>query len=336
MRIAIRADASKSIGTGHVMRQIALAQHLLSQNHEVILFASITGPGWLRKYVASQLGLVWVEVGEGDFSTDGLLAGGVVDALVVDAYTLNQKALQLLEKAIPTVAVIVDGPWQEVNGKLAIAPTLDGNPFWASEYRKRFEEFHGGPEFFMLRREVIELRKKRSNRSPNSEPQIVVALGGSDLGGHTGTVLSALGETGAAARIDVFAPKPANWSDFRADGGHFVEFHEPGPEFLEYLGNADLAVTAAGTTAAEISFLGVRAIFIPVVANQRENARALRELGVGTVLNLDHSDFARQFAESVQKTLLSPTVDQHRLITSKGAERVADILISSMLSNGKM
>jgi len=336
MRIAIRADASTTIGTGHVMRQIALAQHLLGENHEVRLFASITGPDWLRKYVESQSGLDWLEVEEGDFSADPLLAGGALDALVVDAYTLDEKALQLLEKAIPTVAVFVDGPWQNVSGKMAIAPTLDGNPAWVSGYRKRFEEFHWGPEFFMIRREVIELRKKRSRRSPDSEPRIVVALGGSDLGGHTGTVLSALSETGKAAKIDVFAPAPGIWGNFRANGGHFVEFHEPGPAFLEYLGNADLAVTAAGTMAAEISFLGVEAIFIPVAPNQQENALALRALKLGVVLNLDEADFPEQLVESVQKSFLSPTVNPRHLITSKGAQRVADILISSRLSNGKM
>ena len=329
MKIAIRADASISIGTGHVTRQIALAQYLISKGHQVTLFASIRGPEWLRKYVESQAGLVWEEVEEGDFSADSLFAGGLWDALVIDAYTLNQRALQFLEKAIPTVAVIVDGPWQDVSGKLAIAPTLNENPSWAIEYQKRFEEFYWGPEFFMMRLEVIELRKKRSRRSPNLEPQIVVALGGSDLGGHTGTVVSALCETGVAARIDVFAPKPANWFDSRAQGGPFVEFHEPGPAFIEYLGNADLSVTGAGTTAAEISFLGVKAIFIPVAANQQENVRALRDLGVGTVLCFDHCDFTRLLAESVRTTLLSPAVDRHSLISSRGAERVAQVLCAS-------
>ena len=336
MRIAIRADASDLIGTGHVMRQIALAQNLLNDNHEVTLFASITGPDWLRKYSKSQSGLVWVEVQEGDFSAGPLLAGGVWDALVVDAYTLNQKALELLEKAIPTVAVIVDGPWQDVAGKLGIAPTLGRNPSWVSEYRERFDGFYWGPEFFMLRREVIDLSAERAKRKSNSEPQIVVALGGSDFGGKTKAVMRALSEIGLPAKVDVFVKDPKSWEAFPAHAGQSVEFHEPGVEFLEYLANADLAVTAAGTAVAEISFLGADAVLIPVVANQEENAKALRDLKVGAVLDSDQADFPAQLVELVREALLSPTAHPQGLIDSNGAERVAEILSSSIRSKLKM
>lgn len=310
------------------MRQIALAQYLLRANHDVTLFASITGPDWLKNYVQSQTALAWEEVREGDFSAGYFPTGDSFDALVVDAYTLDQKALASLEERFPVVAVMIDGPWQELSGKLAIAPTLNRNPAWAAEYQERFEEFHWGPEFLMLRSEVLEARKRRAQRIPNSKPRIVVALGGSDIGGHTDAVMKVLTNSGRAAEIDVFVAGPVDQFNVNSKLVESVRFHEAGPVFLDYLANSDLAVTAAGTTAAEVSFLGVEAIFIPVVANQKENAMALRNAGFATVIDIGHDDFAGQLAEAVLKALASRGSKPDFLVLPNGVARMAKALLA--------
>lgn len=276
-----------------------------------------------------------VEVEYGHSSGDPLLDGGPLDASVVRAYMSDSKAPQLLGKAIRTVGEMVDGSWQDLSGKLGIAPTLDRNPYWASEYQDKIDKFQWGPEFFMGRREVIDLREERSKRKSILEPQIVVALGGSDFGGNTRVFIGAFSEIGLAAKADVFVKDLKSWDDFPAHVGPSVEFHDPGSYFPEYLASADLAVTAAGTTVAEISFLGVKAILISVVANQEESAQALRALKVGAVLSSDQADFPAKLIGLLREALLSSAANPYRLIDSKGAQRVAEIITSSMLSNGK-
>lgn len=331
MRIAIRADASATIGTGHVMRQIAFAQHLLRENHEVTLFASIAGPEWLREYVKSHSELVWEEVPEGNFSADLLSTGDAFDALVVDAYTLNQKALGLLEKALPKVAVIIDGPWQDVRGKLAIAPTLEANPSWVDEYQKRFEEFHCGPQFFMLRQEVIRCSEERSSRSANLKPRIVVALGGSDVCGKTAEVVETLAGAFPAVGIDAFGSGRLS-SAVGSRAERRVTFLPPGPDFLAKLELADVAVVGAGTTVAEVVFLKIPSIVIVVASNQLSNYQFIKRSALGVALLSEDPDFLGLLVVGVGE-LLSDSPDlfirlspDEPVIDALGSSRVRDIV----------
>ncbi len=334
MRFAIRADASVTIGTGHVMRQIALAQHLLGENHEVRLFASITGPDWLRKYVESQSGLDWLEVEEGDFSADIFLSADAFDALVVDAYALDQQELASLEETIPIVAVIIDGPWQDLNGQLAIAPTLDRNPAWVNKYQQRFEEFHWGPEFFLLRREVIEARNKRLARIPNSQPRIVVALGGSDIGGKTVQIVETLASAFPSAEIDAYIPDLSSAPAVNSKTTGVVSFHASGPEFIDRLVGADFAVVGAGTTVAEVLFVQVPAIFVVVADNQMATRAFLQNAEAGASLVLSSATFETDLAaalRSFRPLIVGTAVTselKHLSFDGRGTEQVARLIIA--------
>lgn len=334
MRVAIRADASRSIGTGHVMRQIALAQQLLSQHHEVTLFASIKGPEWLRRYVLEVSGLDWVQVKQNDFSINPY-AARTFDALIVDSYQLDQDSLDLLESVIPTVVVIVDGPWQKVRGKLAISPTLMLEPPWLDDYRERFCEFYHGPHLLFLRKEVLDCRKKRLMRVPNSKPLIVVAVGGSDVAGKSRQIAENLAREVPSAEIVAFVPGFANQINAEAGIPDRVRFLPSGPKFLDYLAGADLAIVGAGTTVGEILFLGVPAVFLAVAENQMETLEFLEGFhfdGHAVLKSLDDAnDLGRVTrhilalgGESAVTPILSFTL---LTIDGKGVERVEKILM---------
>lgn len=315
------------------MRQIALAQYLLGKYHDVTLFASITGPDWLRKYVESQSGLVWVEVGEGDFSADPLLAGDGFDILVVDAYTLSQNSLDLLQETTPTVAVVIDGPWQDLRGELAIAPTLDRNPLWAHGYRKRFDQFHWGPEFFMLRSEVIALAKRHSKRLINLHPRIVVALGGSDLGGKTVQIVERIASIFTSAEIDAYVPGAVSSGSQKNRTAGRVTFHPSGPEFIGNLALADVAVVGAGTTVAEVLFIQTPAIFVVVAENQMANHVFLTNADIGQSLVLesdtfekDLSDLLRVRLEALSAGVSGPNQRTPLSLDGRGVERVARLI----------
>lgn len=334
MRIAIRADASISIGTGHVMRQIALAQHLVSKDHEVCFFASITGPEWLREYLASQTKMVWSVVEEGDFSPSRFLAGGSFDALIIDSYSLSQRALTLLEQKLSTVVVVIDGPWQDLRGRVAIAPILAPDPPWKKEYSERFEAFYCGPGFLLPRQEVIELQKKRLQLEKNPKPRIVVGLGGSDPLGETERIVESLAQAVPEAEIHAYFPGslPSEGEEFRAGGN--VAFRQSGTKFIDDMARADLVVVGAGTTAVEVLSMGIPAIFIVVAKNQMENYRSLTSMGFSVLFPSGEQKFAVEIGLEARRLLdestgpLATRVPTGPLvIDGLGPGRVVDLLL---------
>lgn len=334
MRIAIRADASISIGTGHVIRQIALAQHLVSKNHEVCFFASITGPEWLGQYLASQTKMDWSGVEEGDFSPSLFLAGGSFDALIVDSYSLSQSALALLEQKFSTVAVIIDGPWQNLRGRLAIAPVLASNPPWKKEYSERFQAFYCGPGFLLPRQEVIELQKKRLQLGKNPKPRIVVGLGGSDPLGETERIVEFLAQALPEAEIHAYFPGslPPEGEEFRA-GGNFT-FRQSGTKFIDDMARSDLVVVGAGTTAIEVLSMGIPAIFIVLAKNQMENYRSLRSMGFSVLFPSKEQKFAAEISLEARRLLDESTAPltarslmASSVVDGLGPERVLEMLL---------
>jgi len=334
MKIALRADASPVIGTGHVMRQIALAQNLIDQGVQTFLFSSISNVAWLEEFVAQIIGLDWIEVEESDFSV-GSLGNHTFDALMVDSYSLGPSSLSKLSQVIPRVGVFLDGPWQKIAGQLAIVPTLEMNPVWLESYRERFAELHVGPRYLMMRKELVSFRQSRASAEPIGERRIIVALGGSDFGHLTETLISALESSGLQARVEVFGTFRTTTRRTLDSAGLQIICQPFGAGFIEKLSGASLAIVGAGTTMAEVIFMGVPAIFVVATENQEENARVGRELGLGQVVFAKQAEWAflvassaRAFLENNQGPRVSGN-ENHSLVDAGGARRVFEALVGT-------
>src|SRR6476659_3504103 len=113
MRVLIRADASVGIGTGHIMRCLALAQALQAGGGEVH-FAACKMPGGLEaRLEENSIGLTRLEaeVGSNDDlqATLTLAAQKKVEAIVADGYSFNLAYQSGLRKSGFRTCLIDDG-----------------------------------------------------------------------------------------------------------------------------------------------------------------------------------------------------------------------------------
>ncbi len=330
MRIAIRANASDSIGAGHVIRQLAFCQYLMNRGVPFDLFASIPGPEWLITVVRNQLGTRWKEVEEKDFGP-GQFEGEEYYALVIDSYDLEQGSLDLLQRHIPRVAVIVDGPWQSLRGQVGIAPVLLGNRPWINTYKSRFQSFHHGPGYFMLRKEVVSASLQSRKLIRPAMPRIVVSLGGAQEGKPLRQIIRVLEDLEGPFQVDVFSRNQMQLSLPPQNKETIFSFHPPGSNFLGALASSSFAITAAGTTVAELLFLGVPAIYIPVANNQRENIIAIKELELGPILSPHPFFFRKRLSSVVRSTIIAePDFNRRQLIDELGSARVLEAILGPL------
>jgi spore coat polysaccharide biosynthesis predicted glycosyltransferase SpsG len=157
MRIGLRADGSETIGAGHVVRQLSIAQFLIRQEADVFLIGDLKGPQWLKNLVKKQKRLNFVPVANADFRPESIKKLQL-NSLLIDSYHLSQIELSKLEGCVEKVGVMLDGPQQELSGSIAFAPAFDRKAEWFAHARKRFAHFYGGPEYFVIREEVAELK----------------------------------------------------------------------------------------------------------------------------------------------------------------------------------
>ncbi len=329
MKIGLRANASPEIGTGHLVRQLALAEFLFSKKHEVVIIGSVSGPGWLASEMDSLNNLEHLPVDEGDFGNESF-SGLNLDVLLVDSYQISQSDFTKIEDSIPTVGAIIDGPWQRLAGRLAIAPTLASQPRWIGDYQKSFQEMYWGPQYFMLRDVVRQSKIERIRKLPGSPFHVVVAMGGADVGGLTQAVLDSLLASPFPCQVDVFTALPELLTKRFPTGSISLEVHQSGPGFIDYAGRASLVIGAAGTMVAELSYLEVPAIYIPVADNQAENVDAIKELGLGILIDPKYPDFVSDLQRAIESVFIADRsgISSDRaipLVDGRGVARVTNI-----------
>lgn len=279
MRVMIRADASASIGIGHVMRCLALAQALRDSKDEVILLSSAS----LAPRVRDAWSVEGVEIRTLDASaapeddaqaTRDLVRSTGAAWLVVDGYHFDDR-YRSVAAGPAMLAWIDDHGAPAADADLIVNGNLYGHRDLYPGTRARLAV---GPRYALLRREFRSYRTGSTAREG-----ILVSLGGADPDGQTGALLAALAAHGIRGRVTV-GPHQRDAEDVLRSAARFGWASIQAPEDMaELLGSCGLAVVGAGTTVLEALALGTPTVAVQIAENQRLVVEALARLDLATV-----------------------------------------------------
>lgn len=339
--ILIRADASPSKGTGHVMRCLALAEALREQE-AVPVFATREITPSLRER------LLWDGFDHHDLTGDDPAAlleladrlGAT--ALVVDSYWLDAGWRAAVRPGFRTVLALDDLADRMLHADLVWnpAPGAASLPYATLAPGARLL---AGEPYLLLRREI-----RQAATAPQAavaaRTRILLTFGGSDPAGLTVPVVKRLAPTlPPGVWLDVVAGGSNPALDcIRAACARFpdrVRLHVDSREMGELMGAAGLAVTAGGGTVAELAALAVPSLLAVVADNQAPAAADARTRGWAAVVDArgDRADAA----DAITAKALTLWVDlpaRHELsrriaaggIDGQGATRVASALQEKM------
>ena len=342
LSVAIRADASVAIGSGHVMRCAALATALRSRGAAVV-FVCRSAPGDLLAWLDSAGFAVralapavtgWEE--DDAAATRAALAGIDPDWLIVDHYQLDARWEQSMRPAAGRILAIDD---------LADRPhecdvLLDQNLYLdsAARYAGRVPAACTrllGPGYALLRpqfRRARALVKKR----PSEVGRILLAFGGSDAGNETAKALRAIRLLDRSAmQVDVVVgaanPHRAALEQY-CRTLHNVVLHCQVDDMARLMLGADLCVGAGGSTSWERCCVGLPTLAVAIAANQVEAARTLGKLGyvrfLGSADQISEQDIAQALVRAIADGAALQAMAQHgmKLVDGEGASRVAAFL----------
>ncbi len=289
--LVIRADASPRIGTGHVMRCLALAQAWQDEGGQA-RFVMAGGPGALMRRLesegASAHRLEAAPGGDEDARRTAALAQEAgAGWVVVDGYHFGAEYQAALKGAGLRLLVIDDGGHAaRYHADLVLNQNL-----YADEalYARRGPQTRLllGPSYALLRREFV--RRRPPREVPEVARKLLVTLGGSDPDGVTLRAVAALrelGREGLEAVVVVGAANPRREEiASAAQGADGVRVLVNPAEMAGLMEWADFALAAAGSTCWELCCLGLPALLLVLAENQApvaaacESAGAARDLG---------------------------------------------------------
>lgn len=341
MTIVFRTDGNTSIGTGHAMRCLALAQACRDCDVDVALASAELPAAIARRWSAE--GVPQHSVSE--------IPGSLEDAnwtarlsreldvrwVVVDGYRFSPEYHRRLKELGCTVLSIDD---RGSAGPFCADIVLNQNAYADQGFYPdagASARLLLGLPYLLLRREFCENAGRHKRLAPLRAAKLLVTLGGSDPDNATRTVLESLrllNGTPSEARVIVGASNPhaAAVSALAASVPVSVEIVRDAERPSESMEWADFAVAAAGTTAWELAFMGVPFLALTIAGNQRPVAESLarREVAVnlGPANELSSETLARHICRLAgdPESRRRMSAAGRRLIDGQGAFRVIQAL----------
>lgn len=345
MHVAFRVDASDSIGTGHAMRCITLANALRDAGASCVFMcrqigrigSNITKQGHelrlLPTNIAQQISdgspyATWLGTDWRQDAADTVASlAGKADWLVVDHYAIDARWEAELRPHTRRILAIDDLANRSHDADLLLDQTLDRvavdyDP-WLSAGVTRLV----GSRYALLRPDFFRLRDasllRRMDGRLNS---ILVTLGGADVGNATSrmlTGLAAVSELMANAVVDVvLGANASSTSEVRQIAATlpFACSIELGVNDMAHrMMAADMSLGAIGSTAWERCCLGVPSVAVVLADNQRNAAAALSDHGAAVVLELDN-DLEKNVSTSC--SLLAKNPGMLRSLSQRASELV--------------
>lgn len=335
MLAVIRADASTSIGSGHVMRCLTLSHRLKKEKNAKVVFVMRVLSGNLidvvekqgfevlrlppanQKYSLSGYGL-WltvpmevdaqqtIEVLQHYLQEHGC---DVVDRLIVDSYALDEQWEQVLRPYCNEIMVIDD----LANRRHDCDILLDQNFYLNKDARyaglvPEHCKMILGPEHALLREEFYEAKKHLRNRDGNIK-NILVFYGGSDLTNETEKAIKALvqlHDEGYSFTVDIIT----GVSNSRREKiekicskCHFLHYYCQVSNMAEFMNKADLMLGAGGSTTWERLYMELPALVTAVAENQIQGCEDCSQAGIIEYLGINDDVRVDTILEALHKKL---------------------------------
>jgi UDP-2,4-diacetamido-2,4,6-trideoxy-beta-L-altropyranose hydrolase len=335
MNFLIRADASVAMGTGHVMRCLALAQSWQDAGGRTTFAAAEITPAMQHRLVAEGCHVVDLSCTAGsadDAKQTSALAQECQAAwIVVDGYQFKSEYQRVIKDAGSKLLFFDDyGHCKRYCADLILNQNLDANENLYSA-REPYTRLLLGTKYCLLRREFAALREWKREIAPVAR-KVLVMMGGSDPENVTARAIAALQLAkieGIEAAVVVGGSNP-HFSELQslASCCEFpLQLHRDASNIAELMCYADMAISAAGSTCWELAFLGLPALLLDLAENQTLLARQLHKrncavhIGNGQIVSQDLVHALRTLAGSQQlrKTL---SAESRLLVDGEGAGRI--------------
>jgi UDP-2,4-diacetamido-2,4,6-trideoxy-beta-L-altropyranose hydrolase len=283
-KILFRVDSSVTLGTGHVMRCLALADWLSEQENTISFLCKPLTGNIAQSILDKGYPVQWIEnESEGIEKIQSLGAGRKWDWIIVDHYQLDCRWESQVRSFVEKVMVIDD----LANRGHDCDVLLDQNYF--EKMSERYREWIPkdcitllGPHYALLRKEFFAESGKLRLRD-GFVKRMLVSFGGSDPTDETRKTLDALEILKKNAIIVDIIAGGANrcQAEIKACCEAHSNYH-----YYDYVSNmaqmmqqADLMIGAGGTMTWERCYMGLPSLTIVVADNQRETTQAVAKAG---------------------------------------------------------
>jgi UDP-2,4-diacetamido-2,4,6-trideoxy-beta-L-altropyranose hydrolase len=337
--LIIRADADDRIGTGHIMRCLALAEAWNAKGGSANFVTNCRIEGIQQRiqkkgFEVSTLLRIYPHSGDWDF-TKGILQSHPGAWVVVDGYHFDdvyQKDIKQTNHPL----LVVDGLAQSKHyyADIVLNQNLHAK---ALDYNcEPYTRLLLGTDYVLLRSEFTAI-KSQERRISKIAKRLLLTMGGSDPRNHTMEVIRSIDFKGLPidkATVIVGASNPYTHEIEAAvqKSRLPIRIVRDTEHMARLMADADVAISAAGSTAWELLFMGVPSLFVSIADNQEPVGSSIERECAGVWINSKSGEWSRLLVEELHSLIfdVERRLELHNrgqsLVDGLGATRVVRAL----------
>jgi UDP-2,4-diacetamido-2,4,6-trideoxy-beta-L-altropyranose hydrolase len=335
--LLIRVDASTNLGTGHVMRCLALAQAWQDTGGSVHFAAATMPDGLATRLIVEGMTFHSLNVLPGsrdDAMQTTMLAHDLGTVWVVeDGYHFDADYQRTIKDTGLRLLAIDDyGHAGHYVADLVLNQNIYAD---ASLYPSRAPETRLllGTQYVLLRREFVHWRGWQ-REIPDVARKVLVTMGGSDPDNVTLKVIEALAQVqvdGLEVIVVVGAGNPHRplLQSAIEQIRHSIRVEQNATDMAQLMVWTDIAISAAGSVCWELCFLGVPSLLLMLAENQRPVADGLAN--AGAMINLGWHVAAQPSAITAALQELLPDARKRHQFSKRGRQLVVGNGVESVL-----
>ena len=349
LKAAFRVDSSFEIGSGHLMRCLALAEALRERGVKSFFICKDFEGNFNDQVEKNGFKLHTLNY-QGDFNltedaekTESVLRGeGSVEWLVADSYAIDSKWEKLVKNETHKIMIIDDLANRSHDCDLL----LDQN--YHQDMGSRYDGLIPsrcktllGPKYALLRTEFSDARNKRREKNEQAN-RILVSLGGSDPAGATEVALEALLSMN---RKDIEADVVVGSSDRKkdtikklCDEKTNLNYHLQADNMAQLMADADIAIGVGGISNWERCCVGLPTIALSTASIQESILIAMARDGIILYAGKLEDVLPKRLGFMISTLLDNPHLKSYlskksmELVDGKGSKKVVNNMLSGRIS----
>jgi UDP-2,4-diacetamido-2,4,6-trideoxy-beta-L-altropyranose hydrolase len=337
--IVIRADATSRIGTGHLMRCLALAQSWKSRGAEVT-FISCSENNALRQRLLDQgMQITTIEQPYPD-PMDWEITSQVVRKssatwVVLDGYHFDFEYQNQIKKNGQHLLVIDDTAHRtHYCADIVLNQNMGADRL---EYScENYTRLMVGPQYALLRSEFLAWRGWK-REIPNVATKVLVTLGGADYQNATLKALRALerfncSDLEVKMVVGAYNPNIEMLRNAVQSAQFSISILSNVGDMAKLMAWADVAIAAAGSTCWELAFMKLPFAAIILAENQEYISEDVEKAGIGVRCGwhheLDPKSLEKQFYHLIYDRSYRARMSDNagKVVDGFGAERILDAI----------
>jgi len=333
MKIAFRVDASPDIGLGHLMRCLALSEELRRQGHECSFLLKTASSEVIQCIKKFQ----WVfhlipPTATLQQDMDAVIKYAIdydIDWVITDHYQIDSSYIKELKHQGFHVMSINDTASVHYYSDIVVNQNIGAEKLIFST--EPYTTLLLGSNYTMLRDELLFRTKKKHNPTVK---KIVIIFGGTDPDNYLLFILQSLKEVtkgiNILAVIGPFNPHLAILQEYQRKTDMKLNLIPSPPNMANIYLQADLAISAGGSSCYELAYYGIPNLIITVADNQLSIAEELDRQHIGIYLGRKKEIQQEYLKDKVKELLENQSLRKHmsqngrKLVDGKGKKPIVD------------